>query len=51
MHFGPFFEKFGQNRIFLVTWDIPENQFGRLKKQVDKIFDFLWKSAPPSKNS
>ena len=29
---------FGQNRVFIVIWKSSENQFGRPKEKVDKIF-------------
>ena len=39
--------QFDQNRVFLVLWESSENQFGRPKKKVDKIFENFWKSPPP----
>ena len=39
---------FGQNSGFLILWENSENQFGRSKKEVDKMFEFF--DNPPRKN-
>ena len=45
--FGLFFknlpaeQKIWSNGVFIVIWESSENQFGRPKKMVDKIFNFI----------
>ena len=41
---------FGQNRVFLVLWENSENQFGRPRKKVEKIFESFLKIRPPREN-
>ena len=41
-----FFQNFDQNRVFLLIWKSSENQFGRPKKKVYKIFGFFFENLP-----
>ena len=43
---GTFF-KTGSFRVYIVLWESSENQFGRPKKKVDKIFEIFSKIRPP----
>ena len=45
-------KKFGQIRVFKLAGESSENQFGRPKNKVDKIFNFFfWKFALPPRET